>query len=1276
MKQKLFISALSLLGLSSMAQVVPNVDWVQYYSERAQISNVPSAIDANSNVYITGYTYQTGANADLTTVKYDAAGNVVWVQHYDNGGFEDANAIKLDAASNIYVTGESDGTGTGRDIVTVKYDVNGNQLWVARFNGTGNGNDVGNAMVVDGSGNVFVTGKTTSTGGNINYVTIKYNSSGVQQWVSTFNGTGNASDIAVAIDYSSTGRLFITGNSQNISSNNDIVTIRLNPNNGNQMWTKTTNGSANANDASYALLADGNDVVVVGSLNNTTTNDDYYIQKHNGNNGNSIWQKSYDFTNSSNKATAIVMDASGNYAVTGTVLNASIVEYHTLLFNSSGTQQWVNKVSTGLNYSNANPQIAVDPIANHFYVCGQKNTNVSDILVYQLTPSGNKSWEETFNGAQNNQDVAVDLVVNSQGILYVAGASLNSNAKFDYTTVRISQTPVYFPIDLNNAAEPFNSSHLYYPNTGEILDENGSVTNTPLYYSKFSKPTTYILRDRVSFCEATSDTSKVNPVDTISRVDMVFVEANKNTKIYPFEFQNNTALNYFLPHTGAAGITNVKGGTRLMMPNIYPNIDLHYYSNASGFKYYFVVKPGGNPKQIQIRFDGAVNTSLSPNNDLTVQSGLGSFTFEKPTIYNVTFALTTPLSGGSTGWIYNGNGLYTIDAGSYNTSLPLVIEVDKGNLVASPSANANLEWSTYVGGSNLETQHQVKTDALNNSYICGSSKSTNFPVSPGTNPYIPIYEDGVFVKFNQLGVMDFSSYFGGTSQDIATTLAVATNGDIYIAGHTKSSDFYIKNKPGAYNQASQGGPIFNQLLGGYDGFIIQFPALTSDPIAWSTYYGSNYDDYFNKIKFDANGNLFAIGWTTSTSLPGASAGSHYYQLCNNNTNPVQTGPSYDTFTEDAFIIKLNAGTDNINWGSCVGGLVGNGTSYSNDNFADIDFNPATNDVYVTGYCFANSYPIVNVAGSFTGVPNTATGKQYIITQFSNSGTMKWSQLFGKYAQGRAIKFLPNGNYIVAGETYGTVVPFYTLNNGSFFYQGTYGGSTDATFAVFNSNNQLLHSSYLGGTGSEQIDDIALDSHQNVYFVGNTDNNNFFTKTYTGAYNQVFNGYRDLFIFGLSPNLGQNFWSTKLGGNYSEDNASVAIDNLDRMFISSQAYSSTLFPWDNDGGIPYFDNTLGGNSDLSITRLKLDLFNLVSVREIEGYTNSSFLIFPNPTNETINVKVDENILIKKMEVINQLGQVVIEKILTTSVNVSQLADGIYIVKLTTDKGSMTSKFIKN
>ena len=118
MKSNLFISVLSFFSLSIIAQVVPNIDWVKYFSERSQISNVPSAIDANSNVYITGYTYPTAANSDITTVKYDALGAVVWVKHYDNGGNDDANAISIDASGSIYVVGVSDGTATtGKDLV-------------------------------------------------------------------------------------------------------------------------------------------------------------------------------------------------------------------------------------------------------------------------------------------------------------------------------------------------------------------------------------------------------------------------------------------------------------------------------------------------------------------------------------------------------------------------------------------------------------------------------------------------------------------------------------------------------------------------------------------------------------------------------------------------------------------------------------------------------------------------------------------------------------------------------------------------------------------------------------------------------------------------------------------------------------------------------------------------------------------------------------------------------------------------------------------------------
>src|SRR5438874_9524145 len=100
--------------------------------------------------------------------------------------------MAIDAAGNVYVTGNSLGIGTGYDYATVKYNSSGTQQWVTRYNGPANRDDYGNAIAVDSSGNVYVTGWSPGSGTDYDYATIKYNSTGQQQWVARYNGPGNS----------------------------------------------------------------------------------------------------------------------------------------------------------------------------------------------------------------------------------------------------------------------------------------------------------------------------------------------------------------------------------------------------------------------------------------------------------------------------------------------------------------------------------------------------------------------------------------------------------------------------------------------------------------------------------------------------------------------------------------------------------------------------------------------------------------------------------------------------------------------------------------------------------------------------------------------------------------------------------------------------------------------------------------------------------------------------------------------------------------------------
>jgi hypothetical protein len=129
-----------------------------------------------SNVYLTGRRIKNNPNVVYATFKLNANGTELWQANYfgPTSGYHKGNAIALDTNGNVYVTGQSTGIGTGQDWATIKYDANGNQLWVIRHDGPAHGDDEAVAIAVDNAGGVYVTGWQTVPGGGTEIVTIKY----------------------------------------------------------------------------------------------------------------------------------------------------------------------------------------------------------------------------------------------------------------------------------------------------------------------------------------------------------------------------------------------------------------------------------------------------------------------------------------------------------------------------------------------------------------------------------------------------------------------------------------------------------------------------------------------------------------------------------------------------------------------------------------------------------------------------------------------------------------------------------------------------------------------------------------------------------------------------------------------------------------------------------------------------------------------------------------------------------------------------------------------
>src|SRR6266542_259878 len=205
--------------------------WVARYNGpgNGEDDAVAIAVDSSGNVYVTGQSLGLGTGLfDYATVKYDSAGQEQWVARYNgpgNGG-DFANGIAVDASGNVYVTGGSDDSDGYLDYATIKYNSAGQEQWVARYNGSRTGDDHARAIALDGSGNVYVMGFSNKAH-TYDYATVKYNSAGQEQWVARYNGPGNGNEeVANTMVVDGSGNVYVTGASPGRGTGFDYATVK------------------------------------------------------------------------------------------------------------------------------------------------------------------------------------------------------------------------------------------------------------------------------------------------------------------------------------------------------------------------------------------------------------------------------------------------------------------------------------------------------------------------------------------------------------------------------------------------------------------------------------------------------------------------------------------------------------------------------------------------------------------------------------------------------------------------------------------------------------------------------------------------------------------------------------------------------------------------------------------------------------------------------------------------------------------------------------------
>ena len=390
-------------------------------------------IDNESNICITGESYGTSSGLDYATIKYDSLGVQQWVMRYENDGNDQALAITIDDLDNIYITGMSDSTGTVRDYLTIKYNTSGVTQWVARYNGPGSTFDDAQAIAVDNSSNVYVTGGSCGLGTNYDYCTIKYSSTGIEQWVARYNWTGNDVDIANAISLDGSGNVYVTGGSRDANSYYDFATIKYDTL-GIEQWVTRYDGPGNGYDVAQTIVTDGlKNIYVSGASVGLGSGADYATIKYDSL-GITQWTARYNGDgNGQDEAKAMAIDSSGYIYVTGysTGLNTSW-DFATIKYNPLGSEQWIVNYNGQGSGSDCSSAIVIDQSGN-VYVTG---VSEEDYATIKYTSSGIEQWVKKYNGPGNDYDTPTSIAIDNYGNVYVTGYSISSNGDRDYATIK------------------------------------------------------------------------------------------------------------------------------------------------------------------------------------------------------------------------------------------------------------------------------------------------------------------------------------------------------------------------------------------------------------------------------------------------------------------------------------------------------------------------------------------------------------------------------------------------------------------------------------------------------------------------------------------------------------------------------------------------------------------------------------------------------------------------------------------------------------------------
>ena len=1065
-----------------------------------------------------------------------------------------------------------------------KQDSNGNTYTTGNFVDYSNFKDDSSLDAID------------SEGGQDGYMA-KYNSSGELEWVNTFGGIHNdlASDMAIASD----GNIIVIGSIRSVVTFSDgstfdtgltrdpkIVFLKLNSTTGEIIWKKLMD-----DDPLYAIVVklDSNDNIIAGGQyedSNSALNFSPYFMKLNYSDGNTL---AYESLEPAQSFRDLIIDSNDNIIITGSyydTLDADLsAETYTLSTGESSQSTYFIKYDSSFNL--------VWGMA-----IGAEGPDEGYSLAYDAT----------------NDMIYLSAFISSYVNINPLGSAVNLNGEGTRGFIGVY-----------NSSGILQRSHVY---SGLLQSDNASSAVMTITDNKLVLLGKY--RGKPD-------------MDLTNEIIKPIVDGNNKTRfvsIYDISSSENLIGQYYLGefstrNTGNRSFAFLNGNNLTVISDQENNIELYDYDNSS------LVSTTNTQDTSSSTYSAIVNFNIQlnnfPLNIAPVASNSSNTTFKNNSVNiplsgtdsnedALTYIITTnPINGSAS---ISGSTLIYIPSNNFIGNDNISFKVNDGQAdsnIADIQVNvidqaSNLNWSVYYSNTTVSSSKQ---DSNGNTYTTGNFVDySNFKDDSSLDAIDSEGgQDGYMAKYNSSGELEWVNTFGGIHNDLASDMAIASDGNIIVIGSIRSVVTFSDGSTFDTGLTRDPKIVFLK-LNSTTGEIIWKKLMDDDPlyaivvkldsndniIAGGQYEDSNsalnFSPYFMKLNY-SDGNTLAY-----ESLEPAQ--SFRDLIIDSNDNIIITGSYYDTLDADlsaetytlstgessqsTYFIKYDS-SFNLVWGMAIG-AEGPDEGYS------LAYD-ATNDmIYLSA--FISSYVNINPLGSAVNL--NGEGTRGFIGVYNSSGILQRSHVFP------------------GGSVWSIVM---SINNEKLVLIGRYRDKPDFDM----SEGSLVP--YTDGDGEYFVSMYDLDLSETLvsqYYLGYFNNRNSGNKSF--AY---------------------------LNGN----NLTV---------ISDQENNIELYDYDNSSLVSTTNTQDTSSSTYSaIVNFNIELNVLDNSLIVENSNLELFNIYPNPSSDI--VYIDGNYTQLKVVVYDILGKQVMKESITNSIDISQLEKGVYILQLSDGAKVSTQRIIK-